>query len=103
MKNKDIKTVKLKNGREVEVHKDFYLNGIVQAIETSEGIYSCPAHKAVAVGTIMMLFFNFKLSEYMDDMDVKKEDFKKWFEKPTEAVGADKFIYDKLFGDEDEE
>ena len=103
MKNKDTQNVKLKSGKEVEVHKNFYLNGIVQAIETSEGIYSCPAHKAVTIGTIKMLFSNFQLRKYMDDLDVTKEDFKNWFEEPTAAVGADRFVYDKLFGDEYED
>jgi hypothetical protein len=102
-KNKDMETTKLQNGRVVEFEKDFFLNTLVVAIEKSEGIFSCVAHKTVAAGTIKMLFFKFQLAEYMDGMEVSEADYSRWFEKSAIENNVDKFIYNKLFGNEKNE
>jgi len=97
-KNKE--KIKLQNGKEVEVHTDFYLEQIVEAIETSEGIYAGIAHKMVAASTLTMLFDMFALSDFIENKEITKEDYKQWFEKPAKAIGADKFIYFKIFGED---
>ena len=98
-----METTKLQSGRVVEVRNDFFLHQLVEAIEQSEEIYSCIAHKTVAIGIINLLFFKFQLTEYMDGMEVSEADYKKWFEKLAIENNVDKFLYRKLFGNEKNE
>ena len=99
-KSKNKEKIKLQSGKEIEVHTDFYLEQIVQAIETSEGIYAGIAHKTVAASTLTMLFDMFALSDFIEEKEITKEDYKRWFEQPAKDIGADKFIYFKIFGED---
>ena len=98
-KNKDMETTKLQSGRVVEYHKDFFLNTLVVAIEKSEGVFSCPAHKVLAAGTLKMLFYKFNLADFMNDVELTVEDYKQFFEKSAIEVGVADYIYYKLFGE----
>ncbi|PHS59100.1 MAG: hypothetical protein COB17_00780 [Sulfurimonas sp.] len=98
-KSKDMETTKLNNGRVVEFEKHFFLHQLVEAIEQSEEIYSCIAHKTVAIGIINLLFFKFQLTEFMEKMEVSEADYKKWFEKLAIENNVDNFIHYKLFGE----
>ena len=101
-KNKETKKATLKSGKEIVYEVEFFLNDLVKAIENSECIYSSIAHKAIVVSTITMLFHKLKLTDYMNNIEVKIEDYKEWFEQPAIENGIDNFIYTELFGDKDE-
>lgn len=102
MENKEMSNVKLKSGNEVKVERDFYLNELIACMEQSEGVYNSIASKIVAISTIKMLFDLLDITAYIEQKDVSKSDYEKWFLKPAEEYGYDKIIYDMLFGDEDE-
>ena len=96
--NKDTEIVRLQNGNEVEVYTEFFLNQLIHAIEESEDTYSSDTHKVVVIGTLQMIFFKFQLADYMANIEVTKADYEKWFKNSAENIGADKFIYNQLFG-----
>ena len=101
-KSKDTQNMKLKSYKEVEAHKDFFLHSLIEAVESSEEIYSCDAHKVVVIGTLKMLFFKFQLTEYMSKIEITEADYSRWFEKLAIENNVDNFLFYKMFGDEDE-
>lgn len=95
MKTKDTKKTTLIDGKEIEFHKDFFLNSLVDAIEKSEGTYSGIVHKTVVISVLRMIFFKFQIAEFMDGMEVSEADYEKWFKSSKKNVNE--YIYYKLF------
>ena len=97
-KNKHLGKIVMKDGKIVELPKDFFLYSLIEAIEQSEGIYSDDTHKMVVIGTLRMLFFKFQLADYMAEMEVTEADYSRWFEKLAIENNVDKLLYNQLFG-----
>ena len=102
-KVKEMKKAKLQSGKEIIYDRDFFLNDLIEAMKTSEGIYSSIGYLTVAVSTITMLFDKLQLTKFMEDVEVSIEDYERWFEASAKENGVDKIVYDKLFGDKNED
>lgn len=103
MVNNEITNVKPKSGNEVKVERDFYLNELIACMEQSEGVYPGIASKFVAISTIKMLFELLDITTFIEQKDVSRADYEKWFKELAEKYGYDEIIYDVLLNDGNED
>lgn len=88
----------------MKVDSDVFLSTIAIAIQQSEGVFCNDIEKLIATSTIQMLFFKFGLSQYLDEYEISKADYKQWFFKPAKELEIDSLLQDILFdnGEEDD-
>ncbi len=75
----------------------FFLDEIVNAMQMSKGIYRGRGHLVISIATLEMLFDKLQLAQFLNNNEITKEDYKKYFEQSAIENSINKYVYDKLF------
>jgi len=82
---------------------NYFLKNILEAIETSSGIYENDTFKVVAMSSIELMWDRLDVDFYFHNYDVTEEDYLKYFEQRTAKANIKEYIHWVMFNSENEE
>ena len=82
---------------------NYCLKNILEAIETSSGIYENNAFKVVAMSSLELMWDKLEVDNFYHSYDFTEEDYLKYFLKRTKEKNIDKYIHWVMFNSENEE
>lgn len=82
---------------------NYFLLNILEAIETSSGIYENDAFKVVAMATLELMWDKLEVDNFYHNHDLNEQDFCDYFEKRAAKANIKEYIHWVMFKSEREE